>query len=614
MASNISQVVSKGKEQFRDGDGEEDEEEEILDPRVKGELDRLNSSTAEINRLEQELEELQAAFRQTLTESAYVLNSQAAFLGKCVKQSRPYYDAVRKAKQSQVETQKAALKYERACSSHQAAKKMLAMAEQKLTSTSNEHKILDPSWQEMLNQTILKVMESDKERALSEREHLETARAFSEAGSRVTELRTKLKSAINKSRPYFDLKTKYDQILEAHKRQVEITQESLQDAKRKYSLALKNLEDISEEIHEMRRSRDSLDMILQEREEGVGAESPDGDLSHDTLRPQTELEFTNYPECMSDKPSYGFKIALVSASKKGDQAPQGVTVGLPVGERDGDPEGCSSFDEQQLGGVSKDTELSGKSDSGSDVVMREDGDHRDHRDEAEAQEATKESTSVTNSHEQQSETEAADENTENELCPTDEKLAELVIEIENDNTSDHRDEAEAQEATKESTSVTNSHEQQSETEAADENTVNQNSTNGEESRSAIENVNKSDHIDENAFHASLTENSPVVNSHEQQSKTEVVSENNTVQNLADIEEFNSAIQNGNNSEHAEVTALALVTEDASVSNSEEQQSNTEVASENDVHQQLPDLEELKSASDNDRQTDHVVENAVQENQ
>ena len=43
-------------------------------------------------------------------------------------------------------------------------------------------------------------MESDKERALSEREHLETARAFGEAGSKVTELRTKLKSAISKSR------------------------------------------------------------------------------------------------------------------------------------------------------------------------------------------------------------------------------------------------------------------------------------------------------------------------------------------------------------------------------------------------------------------------------
>ena len=43
-------------------------------------------------------------------------------------------------------------------------------------------------------------MESDKERALCEREHLETARAFSEAGNQVTELRTKLKSAITKSR------------------------------------------------------------------------------------------------------------------------------------------------------------------------------------------------------------------------------------------------------------------------------------------------------------------------------------------------------------------------------------------------------------------------------
>lgn len=44
------------------------------------------------------------------------------------------------------------------------------------------------------------VIESDKERALSEKEHLDTARTFSEAGNKVTELRTKLKSAISKSR------------------------------------------------------------------------------------------------------------------------------------------------------------------------------------------------------------------------------------------------------------------------------------------------------------------------------------------------------------------------------------------------------------------------------
>jgi len=44
-------------------------------------------------------QDLQATFRQTLTESAYILKSQATFLGKCINQARPYHDAVRKAKQ-----------------------------------------------------------------------------------------------------------------------------------------------------------------------------------------------------------------------------------------------------------------------------------------------------------------------------------------------------------------------------------------------------------------------------------------------------------------------------------------------------------------------------------
>ncbi|XP_067020772.1 SH3 domain-binding protein 5-like isoform X2 [Acropora muricata] len=336
MATNTSQPIP-GVRENRESSGGEDDSEEILDPRVKGELDRLNSSTAEINRLEQDLEELQAAFRQTLTESAYVLNSQAALLGKCVSQARPYYDAMREAKQSQIETQRATLKYERACSVHQAAKKMLAMAEQKLVSTSKEHKVLDPSWQEMLNQAVFKVTEADKKRALQAQEHLHTARAFSEAGNKVMELRNKLKSAIKKSRPYFDLKMKYDQILETRKGQVEVTQQALQEAKRKYSLALKNLEGISEEIHEMRRSRESLNTILLEREEGVGAESPEDDTPR--------LSSESWAGCGAIKPNYGFKIALVSASAERTLAEE--TAQFPVGERDEDPEGCNSVDEQQ---------------------------------------------------------------------------------------------------------------------------------------------------------------------------------------------------------------------------------------------------------------------------
>lgn len=163
---------------------------------------------------------------------------------------------------------------------------------------------------------------------------------------------------------------------QAHKKQVEITQEGLQQAKQKYSLALKNLEGISEEIHEMRKSRDSLDTILHEREEGVGAESPVGDLSRDGIRPEREFNFKelggrSYQQ--KERPCYGFKIALVSASSQAqtskvvafDQAESG----MPVGERDGDPEGCSSVDEQQLGVATRHQDLSKREESELDPVI-----------------------------------------------------------------------------------------------------------------------------------------------------------------------------------------------------------------------------------------------------
>ncbi|EDO45811.1 predicted protein, partial [Nematostella vectensis] len=131
--------------------------EESLDPRVKGELERLNSATTEINCLEKALEEMHALFRQTLTESAFVLKSHANRYGKFINQSRPYYEALERSKKAQIATQKAALKYERACCTHQAAKETVARAEEKLVSTSKEHKVLDPTWQDMLNKAVMKV-------------------------------------------------------------------------------------------------------------------------------------------------------------------------------------------------------------------------------------------------------------------------------------------------------------------------------------------------------------------------------------------------------------------------------------------------------------------------
>lgn len=56
--------------------------------------------------------------------------------------------------QAQQETQKAALRYERAVSMHAAAREMVHVAEQGLLADKNT---MDPTWQEMLNHATAKV-------------------------------------------------------------------------------------------------------------------------------------------------------------------------------------------------------------------------------------------------------------------------------------------------------------------------------------------------------------------------------------------------------------------------------------------------------------------------
>ena len=59
--------------------------------------------------------------------------------------------------QAQQETQKAALRYERAVSMHNAAREMVFVAEQGVMADKNR---LDPTWQEMLNHATCKVSQS----------------------------------------------------------------------------------------------------------------------------------------------------------------------------------------------------------------------------------------------------------------------------------------------------------------------------------------------------------------------------------------------------------------------------------------------------------------------
>ncbi|KAL4229026.1 SH3 domain-binding protein 5-like [Mactra antiquata] len=248
----------------------EDVEEEALDPRIQDELERLNKASEEINRLELALDDARASFRQALTDSTYKLDTLAKKLGSCVDKARPYYDSRLKSKELHVETQKAAYMFERACSMHEAAKEMVQLAEQGYMQREDSS---DQAWQEMLNHATMKVNDAEKERLESEKVHMRTTMKFKEAEEHVQKLQKELKRTINKSKPYFEMKAKFNQMMEDRKNNVNKLEVSVTETKKTYSDALRNLEEISEAIHQKRlEMRNQAELGI--RGAGVGSESP----------------------------------------------------------------------------------------------------------------------------------------------------------------------------------------------------------------------------------------------------------------------------------------------------------------------------------------------------
>jgi len=248
---------------FRASSSVEDDEEE-LDPRIQIELEKLNTTTDEINRLETELDEANAGFRTLLTKSTQQLKALAKKLGSCIEKARPYYEALEVYKNAQESCQEAAVQYQRTFGIHKAAKETIALAEQRFLSQKHEWKF-DSAWQEMLNQATIRVMEAENQRTASEKEHQRSAAVFAAAKEKFQNLEKNLKSAIQKSRPYFEQKEEFQMKLMAQKQKVELLQRTVAQAKLNYADTLKTLEAISEQIHEKRAA-------LRPREPGVGAE------------------------------------------------------------------------------------------------------------------------------------------------------------------------------------------------------------------------------------------------------------------------------------------------------------------------------------------------------
>ncbi|KAM4704622.1 SH3 domain-binding protein 5 [Rhinophrynus dorsalis] len=322
-----------GKKNKSQEDVQPQEEEEEVDPRIQGELEKLNQSTDDINRREIELEDARQKFRSVLTEATLKLDEMVKKIGKAVEDSKPYWEARKVARQAQLEAQKATQDFQRATEVLRAAKETISLAEQRLL--EDDKRQFDSAWQEMLNHATQRVMEEEQKKTRSELVHKETAAKYNAAMGRMKQLEKKLKRTINKSKPYFELKAKYYLQLEQLKKIVDELQAKLSLAKGEYKTALKNLEMISDEIHEKRRSS-----AMGPRGRGVGAEGNNSleDLSaskldSDTISMTSEVfDDDNLSSLISEEDS---ETQSLSSFSSGPTSPSDITSPFPPAPRPG---------------------------------------------------------------------------------------------------------------------------------------------------------------------------------------------------------------------------------------------------------------------------------------
>ncbi|XP_012161136.1 SH3 domain-binding protein 5-like isoform X2 [Ceratitis capitata] len=255
-----------------------------VDPRVQVELEKLNTATDNINKYEVELDEAKCDFKRILAESDVRIKQAAHKLGNSIEAAKPYYESRIYAAQLAKETQQAAVNYEKAKSIHCAAKEMVYLAEQGL----GEKATLDTACQEMLSHATTKVNQSQVE-VTDARNALKMCQLKLEvANNRVGKLQGQLKQAIRASSlslrrdllemnslvyqhrcnylPFYEARANYNGLLKAQKQKINELESKVTEAKMTYNEALKNLEQISEDIHRQRQvQRDLLnDTLLPE--------------------------------------------------------------------------------------------------------------------------------------------------------------------------------------------------------------------------------------------------------------------------------------------------------------------------------------------------------------
>lgn len=234
-----------------------------LNPEVQLELEKLNTASAQINELENKLQELRNDYYDTLSKCSLQLSELSNRIGSAIERARPYVELKRRQIEIQKESQIAAARFETACVQMSHADAVVSKSE----ALANESSKLDDSTMEILNIAISKVNLSKKRKNEAHKEHQHYLNMYIDMDDRIHLLERKHKNDIQKSKVYFNYSKYMDEKLKDAKLNIEEFELRVRKCKCIYNDALQRLENISNDIH-LNRKKDSLGP----RGEGVGAE------------------------------------------------------------------------------------------------------------------------------------------------------------------------------------------------------------------------------------------------------------------------------------------------------------------------------------------------------
>jgi len=188
--------------------------ESEVDPRVKNELDLLNEATDAINHLETELSFERKQFNKFHNEAKERLAILMANKQKAIAKTRPYYDAIKEAKQANDSLQLSVTNYHRANGVYRAAKETISLAEQSIKSLGVGDGVVDTAWQETLNINTKRFIEAEIEKKKSETLHAQATKRREILSRKANLIKKKHKKLMEKTKRYFLEKECFEELLQ----------------------------------------------------------------------------------------------------------------------------------------------------------------------------------------------------------------------------------------------------------------------------------------------------------------------------------------------------------------------------------------------------------------